>query len=116
VAAQVLEDQLGGLEEDKREQGLCDVLANVRAHLTAVPEHVRWAMNEVHSHGSFSEHTVQMLLGMLCELIRGAVHSLLRRCILAAFWAGAGIYPTPPTLLESRSGICPRRCAYADKS
>lgn len=47
VAAQALEEQLGGLEEDTREQRLCDTLANVRAHLTAVPEHVRWAMNEV---------------------------------------------------------------------
>ncbi|KAK9906494.1 hypothetical protein WJX75_002848 [Coccomyxa subellipsoidea] len=48
----VLETELGVLEEDGSEKSMCDILAEVRARLGEIPEHMRWALNEVYL-GSF---------------------------------------------------------------
>lgn len=43
----MLETELGVLEEDGSEKSMCDILAEVRARLGEIPEHMRWALNEV---------------------------------------------------------------------
>lgn len=50
---EALESQMGALKEDSRkEKSMCATLAEVRACLAEVPEHMRWALNEVYL-GSF---------------------------------------------------------------
>lgn len=46
--AQALESQMGVLMEDNgKERSMCATLAEVRTCLAEVPEHMRWALNEV---------------------------------------------------------------------
>lgn len=46
--AQALESQMGVLMEDSgKERSMCATLAEVRTCLAEVPEHMRWALNEV---------------------------------------------------------------------
>ncbi|BDA46481.1 hypothetical protein COCOBI_08-5740 [Coccomyxa sp. Obi] len=50
---QALEAQMGVLKEESgKERSMCAMLAEVRACLAEVPEHMRWALNEVYL-GSF---------------------------------------------------------------
>ncbi len=44
---QELERELGVLEENEKEKSMCGILAEVRARLGEIPEHMRWALNEV---------------------------------------------------------------------
>ncbi|EIE23856.1 hypothetical protein COCSUDRAFT_62387 [Coccomyxa subellipsoidea C-169] len=43
-----LERELGVLEENEKEKSMCGILAEVRARLGEIPEHMRWALNEVY--------------------------------------------------------------------
>lgn len=46
--AQALESEMGALMEDNgKERSMCATLAEVRSCLAEVPEHMRWALNEV---------------------------------------------------------------------
>lgn len=49
VAVQRLEAELEAVQEDESEQGLQNLMGNLRSRLAEIPDRMRWALNEVSS-------------------------------------------------------------------